>query len=597
MEVTPRMRSAIVITVLFLLCITDVALGLRGLILCPAGCRCSRLQTGVSTDCRAVGLSSVPIRYIDPDTTHLDLRRNSIRLVREDTFFGLTNLSTLLLDDNRVSDIEPHAFRGLASIVRLSLRRNRVEVLRTDALSGVAGDESACASASASRRNCIIDLRYNDIAAVERNAFAWVRRLSVLLGSGSDDLTIEAYAFYGVRDVPRVEIRDVPSLTLKPRIFTNAENVGAVVVSGTSVPVLRRFTFEGLKNVHRVEFTDCHLGDVQPFAFSGIHYAASPEVTWDATRVTLARSSGSLPSYTIVAATTPEPEFPAGGLVNISECRVDVIPTDAFRDTNLANVVVVDSVVSLVDALAFRGMSRLRVLVFSRSRIGALSGQCFGALAHLRQLLLYDTLVDEIPPYAFKDSEDIRLLSIVIPRNSSLVLRSLAFAQLIETKEFRITGSPHTRLTIEVDAFQSMFGVTDFRIANVTLPVVARNTFRGLGKVTHFRLHNCRVTHIEEAAFGVSYGLGAIDTLDMSIGNALPCNCVTATRMREFERTFSRYTVHCTEVDGRRRPITADDYSADTCQTPSAAVTLLSATATTIVVCLSVVFCYIPTAS
>ena len=600
MEVTPRMRSAIVLAVVFLLCVTDVA---RALVLCPAGCRCRRLQTGVSTDCRAVGLSSVPIHNIDPDTRLLDLRRNSIRLVREDTFFGLTNLSTLLLDENRLSDIEPHAFRGLASIVRLSLRRNKVKVLRTDALSGVSGDESACATASASRWNCVIDLRYNDVAAVERNAFAWVRRLSVLLGSGSDELTIDAYAFYGVRDVPRVEIRDVPSLTLKPRIFTNAENVGAVVVSGTNVPVLRRFTFEGLKNVHRVEFTDCHLGDVQPFAFSGIHYAASPEVTWDATRVTLARAaSGSPPPYAVVAAaaatTTPEPEVPAGGLVNISECRVDVIPTDAFRDTNLASVVVADSVVSLVDELAFRGMSRMRVLVFSRSRIGALSGRCFGALAHLRQLVLHETLVDEIPPYAFKDSEDIRLLSIVIPRNSSLVLRSLAFAGLIETKDFRITGSRHTRLTIEVDAFQSMFGVTDFRIANVTLPVVARNTFRGLGKVTHFRLHNCRVTHIEEAAFGVSYGLGAIDTLDMSIGNALPCNCVTATRMREFERTFSRYTVHCTEVDGRRRPITADDYSADTCQTTSsAAVTILSATTTTIAVCVLAVFCYITTAS
>lgn len=593
MEDTQHMRSVIVLTVFLLLCATDVALSSRSIVLCPAGCRCRRMQTGVSTDCSDTGLANVPTRYIDPETTHLDLRRNGIRLIREGAFFGITNLSTLLLDDNRVSDIEPHAFRGLANIVRLSLRRNKFKVLRTEALSGVAGDEGACAS----RRNCVIDLRDNDVAAVERNAFAWVRRLSVLLGGGNDDLTIDAYAFYGVRDVPRVEIRDVPTLTLKPRIFTNAENVGAVVVSGTSVPVLRRFTFEGLKNVQTLEFTDCHLGDVQPFAFSGIHYAASPEMTWDTTRVTLARAVDTPPSYT-VGGTTPQPEFPAGGLVNISECRVDVIPTDAFRDTTLASVVVADSVVSLVDTLAFRGMSRLRVLVFSRSRLGALSGQCFSALVRVHQLLLVNTLVDEIPPYAFKDSEGIQLLSIVMPRNSSLVLRSQAFAQLIETNEFRITGSSNTRLTIEVDAFQSMFGVRHFRIANVTLPVVARNTFRGLGKVTHFLLHHCRVKHIEEAAFGVSYGLGAIDTLDMSIGNALPCDCVTATRMREFERTFSRYTVHCTEVGGRRRTITADDSYAETCNRSSAtAVTLLSSAATAITVCLLAVSCYITTMS
>lgn len=586
MEGASHMRSSTVIVVFILLCAT----GLVHSTLCPAGCRCRRTPTGVSTVCAGTGLLNVPKKFIDPGTTHLDLRRNSIRQLREGAFFGLTNLSTLLLDDNKLSDIEAHAFRGLVNIVRLSVRRNNVKVIRTNALNGVAGNEDACAT----RRNCILDLRDNDVVAVERNAFAWVRRLSVLIGGGGEDLTIDAYAFYGMRDVPRVEIGDVPTLTLKPRIFTNAENIGAVIVSGTRVPSLRDFTFEGLKNVHSLKFTDCHLKDVQPFAFSGVHYAESPEMTWNATRVVLTRTDEASPSY-IVAETTPEPEFPGGGLVNISECRVDVIPTDAFRDTNLASVVIVDSVVSLVDTLAFRGMSRLRVLVFARSRIGVLAKQCFSSLVRVRQVLLDNTLVDEIPAYAFKNSEGIGRLSVFLPRNSSLVLRSLAFAQLIDTNAFEIIGSPNTKLTIAVDAFQSMFGVTHFRIANVRLPVVARNTFRGLGKVTQFELHDCRVTYIEEAAFGISYGLGAIDTLDMSIGNALPCDCVTATRMREFEMTFSRYSVYCTEVGGHRRTIAAGDPYA--CKVSSNAVTLLSSVMTTLTICLLAIYCYISTPS
>ena len=560
--------------------------------ICPNKCHCRRSHAGIVTDCSNANLPSVPTQYIHPDTTHLDLRRNNIRFIRKNAFFGLSKLSTLLLDDNRVSDIEAHAFSGLSNVVRLSIRRNRLKLVRRDALAGVSGDESTCAA----RQKCVIDLRDNDVVTVERNAFAWVRRLSVLLGGGDDHLTIDAYAFYGVRDVPRVEIRDVPTLTLKPRIFTNAENVGAVLISGAHLPVLRNFTFEGLKNVHTLEFADCILGDVHPFAFSGIHYAASPEVTWNATAMTLARSDEASRSYVIVSqGATPEPDFLGGGLVKVTGCRVDVIPTDAFRDTNLASVVIVDSVVSLVDKLAFRGMSKLHVLVIARSRLVTLSRRCFGEISRVRQLLFYYNIVDEIPAYAFKNSEGIGRLSFFLLRNASLVLRSSAFTHLIDTTAFEMIGASDTRLTIEADAFQNMFGVMHFRIAYVTLPVVARNTFRGLGKVKQFELHDCRVSLIEEDAFGVSYGLGAIDTFDMSVGNALPCDCVTAKRMREFENTFSRYIVYCTELGGHRRIITADDAYA--CKVSSAGITLLSSAVTTFTYCLLATHCYILTSS
>ena len=593
MEGTLRMRVSVVSTVFVLLCACELALS-SDIDECPNDCHCRQSKTGIITDCLNAGLPSVPTEYIHLGTTYLDLRRNNIRFIREEAFFGLSNLSTLLLDDNRVSDIEANAFRGLSNIVRLSIRRNRLKLVRGDALAGVSGDESACAA----RQNCVIDLRDNDIATVERNAFAWVRRLSVLLGGGDDHLTIDAYAFYGVRDVPRVEIRDVPTLTLKPRIFTNAENVGAVLISGTHIPVLRDFTFEGLKNVHTLEFSQCILGDVQPFAFSGVSYAASPAVMWNATTMTLARSDEASPSYAAAASkggATPEPDYIGGGLVNVTGCRVDVIPTDAFRDTNLASVVIVDSVVTLVDKLAFRGMSKLRLLVIARTRLEILARRCFGEMSRVRRLLFYYNILDEIPPNAFKNSEGIGRLSFFLLRNTSLVLRSSAFAHLIDTTSFEIIGSSDTRLTIEADAFQNMFGVTHFRIAYVTLPVVARNTFRGLGKVKQFELHDCRVSLIEEDAFGVSYGLGAIDTFDMSVGNALPCDCVTAKRMREFERTFSQYTVYCTELGGSRRLITADDAYA--CKVTSAAVTLLSSAVTTSVVCLLATYCYILTSS
>jgi len=67
----------------------------------------------------------------------------------------------------------------------------------------------------------VIDLSYNDVRAVERHAFAWLRRVDVVLGRGRVPLSLDAYSFYGARDMRRVAVAGVPALTLRPRIFTN----------------------------------------------------------------------------------------------------------------------------------------------------------------------------------------------------------------------------------------------------------------------------------------------------------------------------------------------------------------------------------------
>ena len=67
----------------------------------------------------------------------------------------------------------------------------------------------------------MIDLSYNDVRGVERHAFAWLRRLDVVLGHGRVPLSLDAYSFYGARDMRRLAVAGVPALTLLPRIFTN----------------------------------------------------------------------------------------------------------------------------------------------------------------------------------------------------------------------------------------------------------------------------------------------------------------------------------------------------------------------------------------
>jgi len=91
----------------------------------------------------------------------------------------------------------------------------------------------------------VIDLSYNDVRGVERHAFAWLRRLDVVLGHGRVPLSLDAYSFYGARDMRRLAVAGVPALTLRPRIFTNTHVRCQWCIGGGVYAGIRRIPTSG----------------------------------------------------------------------------------------------------------------------------------------------------------------------------------------------------------------------------------------------------------------------------------------------------------------------------------------------------------------
>ncbi|KAL6476749.1 hypothetical protein MHYP_G00152480 [Metynnis hypsauchen] len=102
---------------------------------CPENCYCSESwDGGLAVRCSNMNLLAVP-RDLPNQTRHLYLDYNLLVIVPADSFLKLPLLAELDLSHNRLVQLEPGAFRGLAdSLTSLDLSSNLLETLDPEAL-------------------------------------------------------------------------------------------------------------------------------------------------------------------------------------------------------------------------------------------------------------------------------------------------------------------------------------------------------------------------------------------------------------------------------------------------------------------------------
>lgn len=86
---------------------------------CPFGCHC-RLRV---VQCSDLGLTEVP-KNIPPDTKFLDLQNNRITELKEHDFRGLPHLYGLSLRNNHISKVHPRTFIPLKTMQKLYFSKN-----------------------------------------------------------------------------------------------------------------------------------------------------------------------------------------------------------------------------------------------------------------------------------------------------------------------------------------------------------------------------------------------------------------------------------------------------------------------------------------
>lgn len=507
-------------------------------VLCPRRCTCSALRsstnvTEVHARCSGQRIRNVSeiVSELGNATTVLDLSDNLIRSVDSEQFSGLPNLAELSLRNNRIAEIEPGAFMNLKRLKSVDLRQNSIETIRgyafreMGAVDGCRNSRTVHHIASIDVR-CGVDLRRNNILSVERNAFAWMKGLDLHLGNSSAPLKIGAYAFYGAQDMTNFILSDIiPSVTLDARLFTNVEGLRTLAVSNTFMHRLDAFVFEGLKRAERFDFTDVRFSEIDSFAFSGVEFSTAAQNITAAAAA--AASSG-------------------GGEVIFNRCTLRVLPTDVFRDVNLAQLGFTDCVIESIKSYAFRGMSALQKIRLFRTRIIQLSERGFAALRSLEELVLDGVELSSLFRESFFEVSDVGVLRISVA--SDLTLHLDAFSGCANVGTLELSGSrPGLGLLVHTGAFNNLVSVDHLIIRNFSVPALGNGAFQGMAKVKHLEIENCNIGEISKLAFGETFGhQGAIETLTMEAGNELRCSCQTLSTLRLLRQKFFTYNVRCT---------------------------------------------------
>ncbi|XP_061597566.1 trophoblast glycoprotein a [Cololabis saira] len=164
---------------------------------CPPRCACS--QAARTVECTSRDLRAVP-RGIPADTRTLVLTGNRIRLGPESLqeLRNLRNLSSLVLRDNRIQDLDSRTFSGLPSLRSLDLSRNQLSVIHPEAfvvqtgslrdlnLSRALHNPSSVVDLAASLRRGslealqVLDLSHNGLVLLPAGVFGGLEALQVL---------------------------------------------------------------------------------------------------------------------------------------------------------------------------------------------------------------------------------------------------------------------------------------------------------------------------------------------------------------------------------------------------------------------------------
>jgi Leucine-rich repeat (LRR) protein len=78
------------------------------------------------------------------DSVYIDLSAQSINSIDSTTFDGFKSLKMLFLDDNKLTELNPHMFENLFQLKEISLESNNIQSLDSNLFSGLDNLEKIC---------------------------------------------------------------------------------------------------------------------------------------------------------------------------------------------------------------------------------------------------------------------------------------------------------------------------------------------------------------------------------------------------------------------------------------------------------------------
>ncbi|XP_078582162.1 uncharacterized protein LOC144865383 [Branchiostoma floridae x Branchiostoma japonicum] len=200
----------------------------------------------------------------------LNIENNALVVLRNNTFVGVTNLTSVFLGGNDLIDIEQDAFKSVSHLKQLRLNNNKLTIIHNETFKGLislislnlaSNQLEYIESRAFFRLNLLkyLDLSYNKLTTLESDSFDGLM-VSYL------DLSYNRFTELPCRDLPvKTEtlklshntISDIPS-----NCFDQLEELRSMWIDGNNIKTLSCDTFPPLEEMHvsgNPWYCDCDL--------------------------------------------------------------------------------------------------------------------------------------------------------------------------------------------------------------------------------------------------------------------------------------------------------------------------------------------------
>ena len=248
---------------------------------CPIGCLCTFGNGTFETSCNSTKSSAtiilpkdvstmlfnnIPLHSVDVfafkdignEWTTLYLNNNSLTSLQPGVFRGLSKVEYLYLYSNELSELNPDAFEGLTSLIVLDLRINNISTLQPDVFRGLTTLQE-------------LDLELNLLVELLPDMF---RGLVSVLEIDIDDNLLEKVhfnAFRGLKSLVELDIDINVINELQPGVFDGLSTIEEIELDVNRLTKIPNDLFAGLHRMESLTLSDNLLQELDPIVLTGLN--------------------------------------------------------------------------------------------------------------------------------------------------------------------------------------------------------------------------------------------------------------------------------------------------------------------------------------
>ncbi|XP_040574912.1 chaoptin [Lepeophtheirus salmonis] len=471
---------------------------------------------------------------------HLNLGYNKIYHIKPEFFVWASKLDTLILRNNRLTQLGPHVFRDCTKLRELSLSFNDFQVLDSEAFTDI----------GTTLQSLEISFGLNGIKAFPHNALRPLQKLMWLAFDNNELSSAEDTSLYNAGDLQYLNLEnnnlhDLPRNLLHKNVhsslidvrlahnrisiiktgtFVSLKELQTIDLSGNSIVILESTGFFNLKNLFTLILSHNYINQIDPKTFSNLLNLQKLDMSYNKL------TKFEFDSFDNCTKHVNNPLH-----LDLSHNQIDYIQEAVFSKTaspiiseldvsyNILTRIPKEIFKSIVDHLkilnlSFNQISRIRkddfiistlnalkvqVLNLSHNNLRDLDKRCFDTLTGIQILYLNDNALEMLQFAQFSGLTGLRILDLhknklrSLPRDvfqfSSVETLDLSWNEFVAlptsalneiSSSLRYLNLSHNKIEhLDSTMFSNFPHLLSLSLASNKLTILPDNIFSGLGSL------------------------------------------------------------------------------------------------------------------